>query len=256
MSSKKQTTKTAHKDLNIIKLKKGETVNMSKALGSKIRLAILRLTSEEELNLSGIAEKVVYEAKDKEGNIIQKKGSTPQAIYHHLQILEKSKLIRVVREEKIKNMNKTIKYYRASYEPDGINILLWAPLDVIEHTYLESMTPIPEKPVERIVKKMADKVFEDLTDAKIEVLTAVIKSMVDNTHDSMNSLRKEYELEIDDKLWSLILLFSNLSVINSTKKLIEEEKCRRQLDDLFSLIVEEKQEYYTNNTINTDLLEE
>jgi predicted transcriptional regulator len=76
MSSKKQTAKTAHKDLNIIKLKKGETVNMSKALGSKIRLAILRLTSEEELNLSGIAEKVVYEAKDKEGNIIQKKGST------------------------------------------------------------------------------------------------------------------------------------------------------------------------------------
>jgi Na+/phosphate symporter len=97
-----------------------------------------------------------------------------------------------VREEKIKNMNKTIKYYRASYEPDGINILLWAPLDVIEHTYLESMTPIQEKPVERIVKKMADKVFEDLTDAKIEVLTAVIKSMIDNTHDSMNALREEY----------------------------------------------------------------
>jgi DNA-binding transcriptional ArsR family regulator len=256
MSSKKQTDKASRKDLNIIKLKKGETVNMSKALGSKIRLAILRLTSEEELNLSGIAEKVVYEAKDKNGNIIQKKGSTPQAIYHHLQILEKSKLIQVVREEKIKNMNKTIKYYRASYEPDGINILLWAPLDVLEPTYLESMTPLPEKPVERIVKKMADKVFEDLTDAKIEVLTSVVKSMIDNTHDSMNSLRKEYELDIDDKLWSLILLFSNLSVMNSTKKLIEEAKYREQLDNLFSLITEEKQEYYTNITIDEDLIEE
>jgi len=248
MSSKKQTAKTVPKDLNIIKLKKGETVNMSKALGSTIRLAILRLTSEEELNLSEIAEKVVYETKDKDGNLIEKKGSTPQAIYHHLQILEKSKLIQVVREEKIKNMNKTIKYYRASYEPDGINILLWAPLDVLEPTYLESMTPLPEKPVERIVKKIANRVFDDLTDAKIEVLTAVIKSMIDNTHDSMNSLRKEYELEIDDKLWSLILLFSNLSVMNSTKKLIEVEKYRRRLDDLFSLIVEEKQEYYTDNT--------
>ncbi len=255
MNSKKQTTKASHKDLNIIKLKKGETVNMSKALGSKIRLAILRLTSEEELNLSEIAEKVVYEAKDKEGNATLKKGSTPQAIYHHLQILEKSKLIQVVREEKIKNMNKTIKYYRASYEPDGINILLWAPLDVLEPTYLESMTPIPEKPVERIVKKMADKVFEDLTDAKIEVLTTVVKSMIDNTHDSMNSLREEYELDIDDKLWSLILLFSNLSVMNSTKKLIEEEKYREQLDDLLSLIAEEKQEYYKNNTSEKDSFE-
>ena len=256
MSQKKQTAKAAHKDLNIIKLKKGETVNMTKALGSNIRLAILRLTSEEELNLSEIAEKVIYESKDKGGNIIQKKGSTPQAIYHHLQILEKSKLIRVVKEEKIKNMNKTIKYYRASYEPDGINILLWAPLDVIEHTYLESMTPIQEKPVERIVKKMADKVFEDLTDTKIEALTAVIKSMIDNTHDSMNSLREEYELEIDDKLWSLVLLFSNLSVMNSTKKLIEEEKYRKQLDDLFSLLVEEKQEYYTHNTHEVEREEE
>ncbi len=252
MSSKKQTTKPSHKDLNIIKLKKGETVNMSKALGSNIRLAILRLTSEEELNLSEIAEKIVYEGKDKDGNIHQKTGSTPQAIYHHLQILEKSKLIQVVREEKIKNMKKTIKYYRASYEPDGINILLWAPLEVIEHTYLESMTPIQEKPVERIVKKMAGKVFEDITDAKIEVLTAVIKSMIDNTHDSMNSLREEYELDIDDKLWSLILLFSNLSVMSSTKKLIEEEKCRQQLDDLFSLIIEEKQDYYAIDTSETD----
>ncbi|MBY9000900.1 MAG: helix-turn-helix transcriptional regulator [Candidatus Heimdallarchaeota archaeon] len=243
MCPEKQAAKIEHKDLNIIKLKKGETVNMSKALGSKIRLAILRLTSTEELNLSEIAEKLVYESKDKDGNLFEKRGSTPQAIYHHLQILEKSKLIHVVREKKIKNMNKTIKYYRASYEPDGINILLWAPLDVIEHTYLESMTPIQEKPVERIVKKMADKVFEDLTDAKIEILTKVIKNMVDTTHDSMNSLRKEYELEIDEKLWSLILLFSNLSVMNSAKKLIEDEKFRQPLDDLFSLIVEEKQEY-------------
>ena len=243
MNSEQKATKRETKDLNIIKLEKGETVNMSKALGSKIRLAILRLTSKEELNLSEIAEKLIYETKDKDGKSIQKRGSTPQAIYHHLQILEKSKLIQVVREEKIKNMNKTIKYYRATYEPDGINILLWSPLEVIEPTYLESMTPIQERPVERIVKKMADKVFTDLTDSKIEVLTNVVKNMIDTTHESMNSLKLEYELDIDDKLWSLILLFSNLSVMNGFKKLIEEEKYRESLEVLYSLLVEEKHDF-------------
>jgi len=148
------------KDLNIIKLKKGETVNISKALGSNKRIAILQHLSKEELNLSEIAHKV---------------NSTPQAIYHHLGILEKSKLIRVVREENIKNMAKTIKYYRANYQPDSINLLLWAPLDEIEPTELASHVPLPERPIQRIVRKMANKVFKDINDFKIEVLTSVLK---------------------------------------------------------------------------------
>jgi hypothetical protein len=44
--------------------------------------------------------------------------------------------------------------------------------------------------------------------------------------------------------------------MNSTKKLIEEEKYRKQLNDLFSLIAEEKHEHYTSNTIDEDLIEE
>jgi hypothetical protein len=44
--------------------------------------------------------------------------------------------------------------------------------------------------------------------------------------------------------------------MNSTKKLIEEAKYRDQLENLFSLITEEKQEYYTNITIDEDLIEE
>ncbi|MHA1667407.1 MAG: winged helix-turn-helix domain-containing protein [Candidatus Heimdallarchaeaceae archaeon] len=216
------------KDLNIIKLRKGETVNMSKALGSSKRLSILRFLSEEELNLSEIAEKL---------------NSTPQAVYHHLQILEKSKLIRVVREENIKNMEKKIKYYRANYNPDAINILLWAPLDEIEPTELESRIPIQHKPIERIVRKIADKVFKDLTDIKIEVLTSVVKTLIDLTHESMNALKTDYGLEIDEKLWNLILLFSNLSVMNAIKKIVEEHKYREQVNTLLSLIYEEIEEF-------------
>jgi len=89
MSNETKQKQTDKKDLNIIKLKKGETVNISKALGSSKRLSILQHLSQEELNLSEIAEKI---------------DSTPQAVYHHLQILEKSKLVQVVREEQIKNM--------------------------------------------------------------------------------------------------------------------------------------------------------
>ncbi|MHA2256152.1 MAG: ArsR/SmtB family transcription factor, partial [Candidatus Heimdallarchaeaceae archaeon] len=188
MNSETKPKGTEKKDLNIIKLKKGETVNISKALGSSKRLSILQFLSKEELNLSEIAEKIE---------------STPQAVYHHLQILEKSKLVQVVREEKIKNMAKTIKFYRATYEPDAINLILWAPLDIIEPTELEARVPVQERPVERIVKKMADKVFKDITDAKIEVLTSVVKGLVDLSHESMNSLRQDYGLELDEKLWNL-----------------------------------------------------
>ena len=205
------------KDLNIIKLKKGETVNISKALGSNKRLTILRILSENEFNLSEIAQKIE---------------STPQAVYHHLQILEKSKLIYVVREENIKNMAKTIKYYRASYQPDAINLLLWAPLDELESTELEAKLPLPERPVQRIVRKMADKVFKDVNDFKIELLTTVVKDMIDLTHQSMNSLKDDYGLELDEKLWNLILLFSNLSVLNSTKKMAEDEVYRNKINDL------------------------
>ena len=214
----------SNKDLNIIKLKKGETVNISKALGSSKRLSILRFLSKEELNLSEIAQKI---------------DSTPQAVYHHLQVLEKSKLIYVVREENIKNMAKTIKYYRASYHPDAINLLLWAPLDELETTELEAKVPIPERPVQRIVRKMANKVFTDVNDFKIEILTSVVKNMIDLTHESMNSLKEEYGLEIDEKLWNLILLFSNLSVLNATKKMAEDDKQRNRVNDLLSLIYEE-----------------
>ncbi|OLS31777.1 MAG: hypothetical protein HeimAB125_15500 [Candidatus Heimdallarchaeota archaeon AB_125] len=215
------------KDLNIIKLKKGETVNISKALGSNKRLTILRILSENEFNLSEIAQKIE---------------STPQAVYHHLQILEKSKLIYVVREENIKNMAKTIKYYRASYQPDAINLLLWAPLEELESTELEAKLPLPERPVQRIVRKMADKVFKDVNDFKIELLTTVVKDMIDLTHQSMNSLKDDYGLELDEKLWNLILLFSNLSVLNSTKKMAEDEVYRNKINDLLSLLYEEIEE--------------
>ena len=227
MTSNPPLKKSDFKDLNIIKLKKGETVNVSKALGSNKRLAILRHLSETELNLSEIAEKI---------------DSTPQAVYHHLQILEKSKLIFVVREESIKNMAKTIKYYRASYQPDAINLLLWAPLDEIEPTELQSRIPLPERPIQRIVRKMANKVFKDVNEFKIEVLTSVVKDMIDLTHESMNSLKEEYGLEIDEKLWNLIVLFSNLSVLNSVKKMSENEESREKASDLFSLLIEEFQD--------------
>lgn len=215
------------KDFNIIKLKKGETVNVSKALGSSKRLAILQHLSEEELNLSEIAEKI---------------NSTPQAVYHHLQILEKSKLIYVVREENIKNMAKTIKYYRASYQPDSINLIFWAPLDEIEPTELQSRVPLPERPIQRIVRKMASKVFTDVNEFKIELLTSVVKNMIDFTHESMNSLKEEYGLEIDEKLWNLIVFFSNLSVLNAVKKMSEDEKSREKTSDLLSLLYEELNE--------------
>ncbi|MCE7747623.1 MAG: winged helix-turn-helix transcriptional regulator [Candidatus Heimdallarchaeota archaeon] len=215
------------KDLNIIKLRKGETVDISKALGSNKRISILKYLSVEELNLSEIANKI---------------NSTPQAVYHHLQILEKSKLIYVVREEKIKNMAKTIKYYRASYQPDAINLLLWAPLEELELTELESRVPLPERPVQRIVRKMADKVFTDLNEFKIESLTSVIKNMIDLTHESMNSLKTDYGLDMDDKLWNLILLFSNLSVLNAVKKMTEDKKQRNKVNTLLSLLFEELEE--------------
>ncbi len=215
------------KDLNIIKLRKGETVDISKALGSNKRITILKHLSEEELNLSEIANKI---------------SSTPQAVYHHLQILEKSKLIYVVREEKIKNMAKTIKYYRASYQPDAINLLLWAPLEELELTELEARIPLPERPVQRIVRKMADKVFTDLNEFKIESLTSVIKNMIDLTHESMNSLKTDYGLDLDDKLWNLILLFSNLSVLNAVKKMTEDKKQRNEVNTLLSLLYEELEE--------------
>lgn len=216
------------KDLNIIKLRKGETVDISKALGSNRRITILKHLSEEELNLSEIANKI---------------DSTPQAVYHHLQILEKSKLIYVVREEKIKNMAKTIKYYRASYQPDAINLLLWAPLDELEPTELEARVPLPERPVQRIVRKMADKVFTDLNEFKIESLTSVIKNMIDLTHESMISLKTDYGFDMDDKLWNLILLFSNLSVLNAVKKMAEDKKYKREVNTLLSLLYEELEEY-------------
>jgi len=215
------------KDLNIIKLRKGETVDISKALGSNKRITILKHLSEEELNLSEIANKI---------------SSTPQAVYHHLQILEKSKLIYVVREEKIKNMAKTIKYYRASYQPDAINLLLWAPLEELELTELEARIPLPERPVQRIVRKMADKVFTDLNEFKIESLTSVIKNMIDLTHESMNSLKTDYGLDLDEKLWNLILLFSNLSVLNAVKKMTEDKKQRNVVNTLLSLLYEELEE--------------
>ncbi|TET77783.1 MAG: ArsR family transcriptional regulator [Candidatus Heimdallarchaeota archaeon] len=215
------------KDLNIIKLRKGETVDISKALGSNRRITILKHLSEEELNLSEIANKI---------------NSTPQAVYHHLQILEKSKLIYVVREEKIKNMAKTIKYYRASYQPDAINLLLWAPLEELELTEIEARVPLPERPIQRIVRKMADKVFTELNEFKIESLTTVIKNMIDLTHESMNSLKTDYGFDMDDKLWNLILLFSNLSVLNAAKKMTEDKQKRNEVNTLLSLLYEELKE--------------
>ncbi len=234
MCAKSNPKQDVAKDLKVIKLKKGETVNMSKALGSSKRLAILQHLSKEELNLSEIAEKL-----KKDGM----KGSTPQAVYHHLQILESSKLIRVVREKKIKNMDKTIKFYRSNYQPDAINVILWGPLEDLEPAELESRIPIQIKPVGRIVKKMANKVFHDLTDMKIEILTKFVKEMVDITYDSMNSLREDYDLEINEKLWSLILLFSNLSTMNAIKKMVEDPEHKKTVDDLLSLLFEEMSEY-------------
>lgn len=227
MSDKNEKTNAEKKDLNIIKLKKGETVNITKALGSSKRLNILKHLTEDELNLSEIAEKI---------------DSTPQAVYHHLNILEKSKLVRVVREEKIKNMAKTIKYYRANYQPDGINVLLWAPLDQVDTTNMKARIPIPERAVERIARKIGDKLFLDKTDFKIEILTIIVKDAVDLIHASMENLKSDYELEIDEKLWDLLLLFSELSIMNVIKKMVEEEEKREHLDDLLSLLFEEKME--------------
>ncbi len=230
MSKKANPRKKESKDLKVIKLKKGETVNMSKALGSSKRLAILRHLSTDELNLSEIAEKLKADGL---------KGSTPQAVYHHLQILEGSKLIRVVREVNIKNMDKTIKYYRSNYQPDAINVILWEPLEDLEPAELESRIPVPSRPVGRIVRKMADKVFNDITEGKIEVLTKLMKEMVDLSHESMNSLREDYDIEINEKLWSLLLLFNNLSMMNSIKKMVEDPKHKETVDELLSLLYEE-----------------
>ncbi len=222
--------KTNKKDINIIKLKKGETVNISKALGSSKRLEILRQLSEAELNLSEIAEKVE---------------STPQAVYHHLQILEKSRLIHVVREENIKNMDKKIKFYRSNYQPDAINLLLWAPLDQIESTELQTRVPIPDRPVERIARKIAEAIFTDKNEFKLEILTGVLKGLVTNTHESMITLKNDYEIDIETKLWNLLLLFSELSTLNAFKKLVEEEKTKTLFEDLVMSIAEEKQEFLT-----------
>ncbi len=217
--------------LNLIKLEKGETVNMSKALGSNKRIDILNHLSKEELNLSEIAEKI---------------GSTPQAVYHHLQILEKSKLIYVAREKNIKNMEKTIKFYRANYYPDAINVLLWAPLEVVEHTELKARTPLPERPIHRIARKVANNIFKESNDYKIETLTSLMKNLTSLTHKSMNDLKNDYGLKLDEKLWTLLLFFSELSVMNAFKLIIEEEKYRESLDDLLSILLEEWQENQGN----------
>lgn len=212
------------KDLNIIRLKKGETVEMSKALGSSKRLEILRHLIKEELNLSQIAEKIK---------------STPQAVHHHLKILSDSQLVRVVREETIKNMQKTIKFYKANYNPDGINLISWDPLNDMALSDLKTRIPIQEKPVERIVRKIAKNFFKDVTEPKIEILTSIIKNLVDLAHETMSSLYEDYKLELDERLWNLILLFTNLSVINAIKKLVENEDYKKDVNDLLSLIYEE-----------------
>ncbi len=215
---------TEVKDLNIIRLKKGETVEMSKALGSSKRLEILRHIIREELNLSQIAEKVQ---------------STPQAVHHHLKILLDSQLVRVVREETIKNMKKTIKFYKANYNPDGINLISWDPFNDMASSDLKSRIPIQEKPVERIVRKMAKNFFKDVTEPKIEILTSIVKHLVDLSHETMDSLYEDYKLELDDKLWNLILLFTNLSVINAIKKLVETEDYKKDVENLLALLYEE-----------------
>jgi DNA-binding transcriptional ArsR family regulator len=219
---------TEVKDLNIIRLKKGETVEMSKALGSSKRLEILRQLIKEELNLSQIADKVK---------------STPQAVHHHLRILSDSQLVRVVREETIKNMKKTIKYYRANYNPDGINLISWDPFNDMALSDLKSRIPIQEKPVERIVRKIAKNFFKDVTETKIEILTSIVKHIVDLSHETMGSLYEDYKLELDDKLWNLILLFTNLSVINAIKKLLETEDYKKDVDNLLLLLYEEISEF-------------
>jgi len=224
MVTKKKNDGPKKKDINIIKLRKGETVSMTKALGSNKRLQILRVLTDQELNLSEIAEKLDI---------------SPQAAYHHLQILEKSKLVSVVREVNIKNMAKTIKYYRANYHPDAINILLWAPLDVIEPSELSKKVPIPTTPVQRIVRKMAPDVFKEVNDYKIEILTAVVKDMIDLTHESLNNLKKEYGLEMNEKIWNLILFFAELSVMNAVKNIAQNEEYKKHATDLFALICEE-----------------
>ncbi len=215
---------TEVKDLNIIRLKKGETVEMSKALGSSKRLEILRHLIREELNLSQIAEKIQ---------------STPQAVHHHLRILAESQLVHVVREETIKNMKKTIKYYKANYNPDGINLISWDPFNDIAAADLKTKIPIQEKPVERIVRKIVKNFFKDVTEPKIEILTSIVKHLVDLTHETMDSLYEDYKLELDEKLWNLILLFTNLSVINAIKQLVEKEDYKKEINDLLTLIFEE-----------------
>jgi len=212
------------KDLNIIRLKKGETVEMSKALGSSKRLEILRQLIKEELNLSQIAERIQ---------------STPQAVHHHLKILADSKLVRIVREEKIKNMKKTIKYYKTNYNPDGINLISWDPFNDMALSDLKTRIPIQEKPVERIVRKIAKNLFKDVTETKVDLLTSIVKHLIDLTHETMDSLYNDYKLELDEKLWNLILLFTNLAVINAVKQVVEKEDYKKDLDDFLTLIFEE-----------------
>ncbi|MHA1115959.1 MAG: winged helix-turn-helix domain-containing protein [Candidatus Heimdallarchaeum aukensis] len=212
------------KDINIIKLEKGETVDLSKALGSSKRLNILKYTAEEELNLSEIAEKI---------------NSTPQAVYHHLQILEKSKLIRVVREEKIKNMDKTIKYYRSNFHPEAINLILWAPLENLDFEQLQERVPLTKLPIERIARKISNVMFQDKTEYKTDILTKLLEGLIDETHHSMQALKEEYGLELDEKLWNLMLLFSQLSTLNAFKKTMENEKLKKNFDDLVALLAEE-----------------
>jgi len=58
----------------------------------------------------------------------------------------------------------------------------------------------------------------------------------------LNKEKIDYGLEIDEKLWNLILLFSNLSVMNAVKKFSEIKEHRDKIEDLVSLLYEEYQE--------------